>query len=309
MKKLLLHLVFALLLFQLVLCIFFSMAKRGLVHYFKPSFEKCDLLFQDTRHQDLLFLGSSRTFYGIDPAVIERLTGKKALNAGFEGARINEMEMVLQGYLHTHSRPEKIFLMLDLHSLDLSHTGIYNKIFLSQYLDNEGLYRSFRKEAGIGATFWKYIPYSILAEFDDYTRGNCMKGLAGGTQLKNNVSHYKGYVSLLSAYHPETDHVSLAHATDAEGMKILRRIADTCSKLGILLQILQGPYLEDFYTKNQLALMYASIRRDLSSYPAVNTQSFALNYKDTACFKDQVHLNHAGAERYSRDLVSTFLEK
>lgn len=307
MKKAVLYCVCALLLFQILLSVVYFLAKKGLIHYQQPVFEQCDRLFNSTDNQEYIFIGSSRTHYGINPLILERLSGKTVLNGGFEGAKITEMELILNGFLFKHNNPKKIFLMLDPHSLDLTENQLHNTIYFSHYLSNDALYEGVYACTGLSAFFWKHIPYSILTEFDDYTRSNCIKGLMHKTYLTPTQYAYKGYMSLKAPFLPEDSVISLKHALHEGGVRVLLRMAETCSGRGIPLQIIQGPYLDTFYSSNNIDSMYLNINALLKKYSGVSTQTTALNYTDTSYFKDQVHLKEAGATKYSMDVFSNFI--
>ena len=308
MKKAALYTVFAFIVFQMVVYALYLFANKGLRYYNKPVYEQFDLLFNENENPDLLFLGSSRTHYGINPLILEKLSGKTALNAGLEGAKINEMEIVLNAFLSAHSNPEKIFLMLDPHSLDLKEAGVYNKIPFASYLNNNMVYAELRKNIGWAPFFWKYLPYSIITSFDDYTRANCLRGLFGKTYLLEHQYSYKGYISLNKSYRAEDSLISLQHALNGDGMKVLLRMAKICNTKNIPLQILQGPYLSSFYEENKLNTFYNEINKVLSSHKLVKTQTEPLNYGETVNFKDQVHLNETGATQYSKDVYLNFIK-
>jgi hypothetical protein len=309
MKKAIINITLALLLFHGALMAIHFFAFKGLSYYHQPVFEQFDLLFKKGENPDFLFLGSSRTHYGVNPLILEKLSNKKVMNAGLEGAKIHEMESVLNAFLSKHNPPEKIFLMLDIHSLDLNASTIYNKIFLSHYLSNDTLYKYLRKNIGSEVYLWKYLPYSIITEFDDYTRVNCLKGLTHKHYLENQQYAYKGYISLNQNYRSFDSIVELNNAFNTKGFQSLIRIVETCQRKNIPLQILQGPYLHDFYIKNQVNTIYLEIEKRLAFYKAVEVQTKPINYAETVNFKDEVHLNETGATRYSYDLYYNFLQK
>lgn len=309
MRRAIINIFLALILFHGVLLAIYFFAFKGLSYYQQPVFEQFDLLFKKGEDPDLLFLGSSRTHYGVNPLILEKLSNKKVMNAGLEGAKIHEMESVLNAFLSVHANPEKVFLMLDIHSLDLSESTIYNKIFLSHYLNNDTLYKYLIGNVGLEVRLWKYLPYSIITEFDDYTRMNCLKGLTHKRYLEKEQYAYKGYISLDQEYRSFDSIVQLNNALNTKGIESLIRIVETCQRKNIPLQILQGPYLSDFYIKNQVNTVYEEIKKRLAFYNSVEVQNKPINYTETVNFKDEVHLNEAGATKYSHDLYYNFIQK
>src|SRR5688572_24037008 len=79
--------------------------KAGLRKFNDELFSQLDALFDSRDKVDVLLVGSSRTHYGINPLAIEMLTGKTVLNAGLEGAKIHDMETVINGFLEKHPAP------------------------------------------------------------------------------------------------------------------------------------------------------------------------------------------------------------
>lgn len=279
---------------------------NGLKKYDEHIYKKYDLSFKDTSKFDILFLGSSRTLYGINPFVIEKLTNKRTINLGLEGAKINEMELALKGYLFSHPKPSKLFLMIDPHTFGLNSESIYNKIYLSNYLSNNSIKKELIKYEGIKTTALQWMPYLILTEFDDYTRLKCIKGLLNKTQSGNFFS-YNGFFLLDAKYKPAVGQFN--------GSKIkpnrtaLLRLISICVKNNIDVQILQGAYLNSYYKKCKLDSFYINVCEIVNrELPKLKIQSQALNYDNTNYFKDETHLNGIGSTAYSIDLYNNFIK-
>ncbi len=70
--------------------------RYGFKQYYQYSFKKIDHIFSDTSRVDILLLGNSFTYYGIDPRPIDSATGKKCYNIAMGGAEIAEMKFLFQ---------------------------------------------------------------------------------------------------------------------------------------------------------------------------------------------------------------------
>jgi hypothetical protein len=62
---------------------------------------------------DYAFLGSSRVDNDINPAVIEKETGKKGLNLGFQGSKLRDIYTILQLFKEYDIGCDKIYIQVD----------------------------------------------------------------------------------------------------------------------------------------------------------------------------------------------------
>lgn len=308
MKKIVLNIGLALLIFHGVMILLFTLSLNGLMVYDKPVYIKFDLLFKDNSKEDILLLGSSRTYYGINPLLLENLSKKKVINAGLEGAKINEIELTLKGYLYSHPKPNKIFLMLDPHSFGSDNQSIYNKIYLARYFSNDSLYKGIHALIGYKAILWKWIPYSLISEFDDYTRLKCLKG--NFSVNKNNLSifNYKGFSLLNRKFVASESDIDISEIDISKSEHFLDNILSICKTNNIEVHIIQGPYLKSYYEKNKISDFYNGIAKHVFiKYPEVKVQTRSLNYDKVDYFKDETHLNDIGSTKFTLDLFTTFM--
>ena len=308
MKKFFLNIGFALLVFHIAMILIFALSLNGLMVYDKPLYTKFDLLFKDNSKQDILLLGSSRTYYGINPLLLETLSKKKVVNAGLEGAKINEIELTLKGYLSCHPKPIKIFLMLDPHSFGIDTQLVYNKIYFTHYFSNNSLYEGVHDLIGYKAILWKWIPYSLISEFDDYTRLKCVKGNFSATKNNLSIFNYKGFSLLNRKFVASVSDIDISEIDISKSEHFLFSILSICKTNNIEVQIIQGPYLKSYYEKKKIRDFYNGIAKNVSNkYPEVKVQTSSLNYDKVDYFKDETHLNDMGSTKFTLDLFTTFM--
>lgn len=72
------------------------------------------ILNQKNVNYDYVFLGSSRVANHIDAKLFEKLSGKKALNIGVEGAGLNDCKLLLQ-LLTSQNKVNNLYIQLDHH--------------------------------------------------------------------------------------------------------------------------------------------------------------------------------------------------
>lgn len=71
----------------------------------------------------VVFLGSSRTFFGLNPDYYEQITGQKAYNAGFSAANTEEELAYLRQALANQPEIQQVIIGLDFYSFNEHNTG------------------------------------------------------------------------------------------------------------------------------------------------------------------------------------------
>ncbi|TGE33836.1 hypothetical protein E4K68_03180 [Desulfosporosinus sp. Sb-LF] len=71
----------------------------------------------------VVLLGSSRTFFGLNPDYYEKITGQKAYNAGFSAANTEEELAYLRHALANQSDIQQVIIGLDFYSFNEHNTG------------------------------------------------------------------------------------------------------------------------------------------------------------------------------------------
>jgi hypothetical protein len=308
-KRIIFNIALGTITFHVIMSVVYHVALQGLLRHDQAQYDKFNLLFSDGSKQDVVLLGSSRTYYGINSFLLEQLSQKKVVNAGLEGAKLNEMELALKGYLFAHPNPEKLLLMIDPHSFGDSNDEVYNKIYMSHYLKNDSLYENFRKQIGYKSALWKWLPYSIISEFDDYTRMKCLLGTFNKMKPDLNAFNYKGFSLLRKKFITTESDFDVSKLDLTEGKIFLYNILKLCALNDIEVQVIQGPFLQDYYNKNKIGTFYDKLEKLIhSKFPNVKVQRDSLNYDNLLYFKDETHLNDIGSTKYTLDLFTHFIK-
>jgi hypothetical protein len=299
------RIVFALVIAAVICQGAYLVAARGLRRFEVFQTERLTEIFVGTRAHDLLFLGSSRAQSGINPSVVDRSLGVDSYNAGMEGANLLEHQLTLAGYLATHPQPATVVLLMDVTAFNVSRP-IWNSVQYYPYLQNEPLRRAMQA-AGQDTLWRRRLPFLRMLDWDDYIRGNCLKGLLGKTELCPTCRQYKGY---LDSGHPAMAPPDYRPATTMEisprGVSALQSIIDTCRARGIRLVMVYSP-------------MYrGALERQWSNSGAVVELTTAIAAKNQVpfwrhdrlplcgqreLFQNPGHLDGAGADVYSAVLA------
>ena len=86
---------------------------------------------------DFLFIGSSRVENGIVPSIIEKKTGKSAVNLGFQAAKLGDIFTLLQLVKEYHIQYETILIQVDyIYNIEGGHSNIFEYEMMPFIRDN-----------------------------------------------------------------------------------------------------------------------------------------------------------------------------
>lgn len=123
----------------------------------------------------VIFYGDSRTYYGIDPAVVSEITGKDGLNAGFGAGGMNEMMMrYIDSRILRGEAPSVIVLGVSPYSL--TETARQNECFLhySKKLQQHG--ERLFQEAGASKAEIALMPLYKVCSIGSLRNGKIVYG-------------------------------------------------------------------------------------------------------------------------------------
>lgn len=265
---------------------------------------------------DFLFLGSSHFLSGIDPAIIDSVSGMNSYNMARVGLRPSSAYILLHEVLQ-HHRPK--YLVLDIFHRTFIGSG-YNHLYDFGYVEYDS------GKVGFALNNFSFSENTRLF-FPTYLyRSNFpkLRPLLGLRSKKENWQelHYKGYVA-----HPETigmaqleQHEFLNYRFDSSdvdptSLSYLEKLVDLCQENQIkmiwvttpipeicLKGILNQDEINDYF--ESLAEHYQVPYLNYNDLLRRNPTSFA----DETDFSDDDHLNVNGARKLSIDLVSQILK-
>jgi len=114
---------------------------------------------------DYIFIGSSRVLSGIVPSVIEERTHKKALNLGFQAARMHDIYTILQLIHYYNIKTEKIFIQVDYAYNFNSVSPIYQTEVLPFIHDND-IFKEHIKFNPANYYRYYYVPFYRYSKND-----------------------------------------------------------------------------------------------------------------------------------------------
>lgn len=293
-----------LILTMLICTAVYKVLQKGLKKYNNHTDVRLSEILEKKTNYDLLFIGSSRTHTSINPRIIDSVTHLKSYNAGVEGGNLLEFKMIFDGYLISHPAPRCLVLTIDLYSFNIKRP-FFNYTQYFNYLNNPVIDSSMN--ANRHNTFiLKYFPVSMLTDYDDYLKGNAVKGLLNkGREIKDGEFQYGGYLSNTNKGIDAASKEDLPETTlkiDADAIAFLSQIISTCKERKIKLIFTYAPEYNfklqnRFINKSNVFEKICQVaNRD--SILFLRHDSLPL-CKSPDLFANFGHLNSIGASEYS----------
>ncbi|MEL6844063.1 MAG: hypothetical protein AAFP02_12705 [Bacteroidota bacterium] len=266
----------------------------------------------DEEQLDILFIGSSHFLSGINPAVIDSLTGANSFNIAGVGLRPGSAYIALKEVLNQHQ--PKVVVLDIFHRTFIGSS--YNHLYNFGYVDLEGeKFDFYRKELAFDEKVRVALP--------TYTYRNHFPGariLFGiKKKMKNwKESTYKGYVPHENTIKAEElaqnefkNYVFKPEAVGKKNLEYLDKVVKLCKEKGIQLVWTTTPLpmvcLEDIKNKEAIDQYFQQLA-DQYQVPYINYNDLELRQQlalvDLEDYNDDDHLNVRGADKMCTDLSS-----
>lgn len=277
--------------------------RKGYKTYY--SFEQTRLkeIIEGTTYYDALFIGSSRTYYHVNPKIIDSTLHLKSFNAGIDGGNIVEFNMILKSYLAHHPPPKYVIVDLSMSSLAIKEISVFNPNIYFPFLNNDVVYNCLKPYKRVGLL--KFLPFLQLTESDDNIRQGVLAGLIG--KRKPLPPTYKGYLesgtdTICLPY--KMTYLTVYWPVEKEAVALLEETIGICKKNDIKLILSYSPVyqLKDEKMNPEL---FATITRicNKAHIPFLNYRHLSLN-NNHLLFRDEHHLNKYGADIFSNILAN-----
>ena len=271
---------------------------EGLKRKYPERFEKIRQLACDPSYYEIVFIGSSRTLYGIDTKEIQKTTGKKVFNAGLEGATANEMLFALKTFLSSHPAPKHVYVMLDLHTFKAKSSDPINLHYYTSLLNCGNISDNLEPLVGTKIVLWKKVPFLSLIDFSEQMRAEAIHGWLHPSSAQHS---YDGYIPLIRHFSKSTNHENFSSDTisirDRSSFQEFQKITQ---QKGIAVHYFEGAYLSTWAEIHKPSRIYDKLSTTL---PINSPLKQYTGFADTLFFKDETHLNAIGAKKYAEILA------
>ena len=258
---------------------------------------------------DIIFIGSSRTYVHIDPRIIDSTTGSKSYNLGVDGSNVAFFSMVLNKYLQCHPAPRYVVINADFSCFNLNDK-VYNYPDYQEYLEDSIVsaslipyYSEFKNSLMTRLSLYMQINSkpddekitNVLYQFrtiknkGNSNGGDIRKGFSPQERTWNNELH------TIHTFHP---------SYSSQAFDILRKIIETCQGKDIKVILICSPLHKDYHN---IIFNYDVIKDSLNNIAGAYQVPYWI-YSDTyisdtiANFYNVEHLNAHGAAIFSKML-------
>ncbi len=301
------------LLLAFILCeVSFKFMEKGLLKYNNHSTVRLTEILEKNTYYDIVFIGSSRTHTTINPKFIDSICEVSSYNAGIDGGNLFEFKMTYEAFLQNHPSPKLLVLTLDLSSFNLQRK-FFNYTQYFPFLNNE-IIDSALSNNGHNTRLQKIFPFLGITDFDDYSRGNAIKGLIskGQTQIAEGEFQYKGYLSNTQKFISPKDTPTTVTAieVDQNAVKDLEDILKICERNNTELIFTYAPEYNfelQKHTSNSkeiLEMISEIANKNNIEYLRHDSLEICQNLK---LFANVGHVNTKGSEEYSKILAKKLL--
>jgi hypothetical protein len=284
--------------------IFYFLFEIGLKKYNIHRSEKLDeILIHKTNYKEI-FIGSSKVYHGVNPHIVDSISGSKSFNIGMDGANIFELNTLFKAYLENHPSPKTVFLNLDVFSF-VKNDYFFNHTFYYPYMKNNVIRQSLIE---IKKWHWiqNYIPFTLFSEYDDYSKSNAVKGIfSKGSDIPTGQFQHLGYISnsLNNLTPTSTKTPDITYDFDANGIIKLNEIIQICEEKKIHLILTFAPKYKSVNVntnseanKNIDSISSIALYHNLEFWRADQLSLCS----DSSMFLDMGHLNTKGAFEFSK---------
>lgn len=278
-----------------------------------PEVKANHQLFKGTNNNyDILLLGTSRMKNGLDPYVIDSITGLSTYNAAVGGSSAIEANMILQAYLVNNPPPKTVFLTADVILISSKKNVTVPVAYIT--CTDVPIIRSTLVEGGMPLGLYDIIPFLKLSEMTDWYRMSCVRGIlrliSKQTQTSNrNNGFINRYITPIKKEQPNAKkHMPV----NVKCVKALDQLISTCRQHNIKLVFVYAPEYKHYYTcnvTNRKEVMDVYKERAVKyDIPFLQYDSLEICFEGKY-FKDNSHLNAKGAHLYSTIFANDILHK
>jgi hypothetical protein len=283
-----------------LLSIVLSLYKQGRNNFNNDKSTVSEMLYGRDNY-DILFIGSSRTKWHVNPRIIDSITKMNSYNAGRFGANIIEINLMLQCYLEKHIPPRLVVADFSVNSFNITDNPIYSPVDYFEYMNNAAVYDVLSKYHE-RAWLWKHVPFLEICEASEIQKAQAVFGLLGKREIHKGYKGYKengsSYIATASKYDDNFD-----FKIDQPGLNTLQQLITTCKQNNIQLLFTYSPEFYLLHHKTE-ATFFKTLNAvcEKNKIPLLNYRNHEICKRNTF-FVDPVHLNTEGATAFSISLA------
>ena len=256
---------------------------------------------------EVLFLGASRVYCGVDAPEVGALTGRKVYTMASSSARMYDLYYMFQEALR-FQKPD--MLVLDMGPIRYETYG-FDRIYKRTYDDMRWSSVKFEALKGRNAILEK--PESLINRFitllDFHTRWNELEEVDFVPWKYKTIE--RGFVPCSDIAkgisHNQFD-ISLKVNVDEMGLEYFGRIVELCEKYDIKLVLIRVPAIAWSHSWNEEASRLAE-QYGLPFTDYNDEMNYArIGIDDQTDWRDELHLNKYGAKKFAKVLSEDLMD-
>jgi hypothetical protein len=263
-------------------------------------------------YNDILVIGSSNTLMGVNPAIIDSVTGHKAYVLALKGTTIPHHTMILKEYLKSHPKPAYILLQVDWATLtDVAVP--YNFPAYYRYLADTVFYNY----VACNHYQYKYAPLRAYYTFQFLTRisddaklsllSKKLRHAKINSSLDSTIIWSKGFMPLDLKFRPNNPLINppTHSALTPRAIAMLNEFISICRHDSIPLIFIRPPVYKTFASTTLDHDYIDSVQYSIARKADVPVMSYVglPQYDSTSYFFDEDHLSKHGAYVFSQNLA------
>ncbi|HEX5653036.1 MAG TPA: hypothetical protein VFX58_08180 [Chitinophagaceae bacterium] len=187
---------------RLLIVILLSLGLAWLLGYYFDSrykkkwkwlvFDKAATALSPEPSYDILLLGNSRVYTGLNPYYIDSITGLNSYNLALDGSDEQEMKLLTTLYLQHHQAPHIVLVGLD-NSMLVKYNILKERFAYLFYLEHDSVYDSMKRH-GFPTALIRVFPFLKYSFFDEYNRASLFRPQPHLPVTGHNP--YKGFINI-----------------------------------------------------------------------------------------------------------------
>lgn len=258
------------------------------------------------RHYDLVILGSSSAYVGLDVPILREDLGGEVINLSLNGTAYPEQYLVLKKFLSRNSADRALF-QVDVWGLTYSgYSYPYNEYKHLAHIDDPITYENLRAHYGVKALAWRYVPFLKYAEFNTEIGWPNVVNLTRGKEPP--FDRYGSELSDLDFNEGELRNRQLGgihYRLNPTRLAYFRKMLDLCRSQGIDVILYLTPEYFEIYElqENRESLLneYERLANEYG-YPFLRFDEHELTRRKEF-FYNTSHLNREGAISFTHLLA------
>tara|TARA_B100000131_G_C18036803_1_gene580759 strand:- start:4 stop:1002 length:999 start_codon:yes stop_codon:yes gene_type:complete len=262
-------------------------------------------LYSGKINAEILFFGSSRTYLGINPNIIEEISGQKTWNMGLDGSNIHQHFFTINQYLKFNRKPEIIFMEADIMLLDSNKLRFKKELF-TPFIDKPLIKKGyFNRLPTVAKEYLKKIQNNsnrLFGSINNFINPNgVIDSMAYSDIYYIKGSHLKKFSQLDDGYIFDKSDFIDEYSINSNYMQVYENIVKICLEKQINLIFLAYPRFNGQINDENKLYIKKYFNTYKYDYPSIDYWDYLdlKEFNNSLLWWNVSHLNYEGANKFS----------